>query len=184
VVNLRKIIFLTGYPGVGKTTVLLRALDELRKEGFSIGGATSREAREDGLRVGFKIADLGTGKEGWLAHVKQQRGPKIGKYGVCLEDLESIGVIAILNAVKNADIIIIDEVGPMELLSQAFKDAVYEALNSGKTVLGTIHYRAADPLIVAIKKRKDAAIIEVTQENRDKLVGLIVQQISESLMKS
>lgn len=178
-VNLRTVIFLTGRPGVGKTSVLLKTVEELRKKGFNIGGMISREAREGGSRVGFKLVDLDTGKEGWLAHVEQRTGPKVGKYRVCLKDLESIGVKAIQNATKNADVTVIDEVGPMELFSQAFKEAVTEALNRSKMVLGIIHYRADDPFVVAIKKRKDTKIFEVTKANRDQLAELIIQKICE-----
>jgi nucleoside-triphosphatase len=181
---LKRIFFLTGRPGVGKTTVLLRTVEELREKGFSIGGIVSQEAREGGSRVGFKIVDLDTEREGWLAHVRHPRGPKVGRYKVCLEDLESVGVNSILNATMKADIIVIDEIGPMELFSQAFRESVTEALNSKKTVLGTIHHRVRDPLIFAIKNREDAKIIEVTKENRDGLAELVVQKISEILVKS
>jgi len=180
---LKRIIFLTGRPGCGKTTVLLKTIEELKQKGFSVGGMISREVREGGLRVGFKIVDLDTENEGWLAHVRQPRGPKVGKYTVCLEELESIGVNAVLKATEKADITVIDEVGPMELSSQSFKKAVMEALNSGKTVLGTIHYRAKDPIVLAIKKREDVQIIEVTLANRDKLPAIITQEVSKSLGK-
>ena len=181
-VNLKGIVFLTGHPGVGKTTVLLNAVETLKRRGFSVGGMVSREAREGGTRVGFRITDLETGTEGWLAHVRQPQGPKVGKYTVCLEDLESVGVAAILNAVKQADVTVIDEVGPMELSSKAFKNGVTEVLNSGKIVLGTIHHRAWDPLIEAIRRRDDTKIIEVTVENRERLGELIAQEVSESLI--
>jgi len=167
---------------VGKTTVLLNAVEALKRRGFSVGGMVSREAREGGTRVGFRITDLRTGTEGWLAHVKQPTGPRVSKYRVNLSDLDTIGASSILNAVENADIIVIDEVGPMELFSQDFREAVSQALNSRKRVLGTIHYRVRDPLIAEIKSREDATIIEVTQDTRDRLPKLIVQEILESQM--
>jgi len=181
--ELKRIIFLTGQPGVGKTTVLMKTIEELRTRGFTIGGMISQEAREGSLRVGFRIVDLETQREGWLAHVRQPGGPTVGKYRVCLEDLESIGVSAILNAFKKADLIVIDEVGPMELFSQDFREAVSQALNSRKRVLGTIHHRVRDPLIAEIKSREDAGIIEVTQNNRDALPKLIAQEILKSRMQ-
>ena len=184
VVKLRKIIFLTGNPGIGKTTVLMKTVEELKKKGFSVGGIISREVREDGLRVGFKIFDLYTGKEGWLAHVKQVAGPTIGKYKVCLADLESIGAKAILNASTKASIVVIDEVGPMELFSQSFKDAIRAALKSDKRIIGIIHYKASDPIIAEIKKRGDSEVIEVSLHNRETLPELIVRDISESLSKN
>ena len=174
---MKKAFLLTGRPGVGKTTVLLRIVEKLRKQGLKIGGMISREVREEGSRVGFKIIDLDSGREGWLAHVRQLVGPKIGKYRVCMEDLESIGVEAILRAVKEAHVAVIDEIGPMELFSQRFKRAVVEALNSEKTILGTIHYRVKTPFIAEIKRREDIKIIEVTRWNREELPEEICHEI-------
>jgi len=177
-------IFLTGRPGVGKTSVLLQAVELLKAKGFRTGGMISRESRDRGVRMGFEIVDLETGRKGWLAHANQPTGPRVGKYRVNLGDLNTLGVGSILRAVEEADIIVIDEIGPMELFSEAFIEAVTEALSSEKPVLGTVHYRARDPLVVAIKKRKDAKIIEVTRENRGRLSKLIVQEIAEAQMKS
>ena len=174
---MKKIFFLTGRPGIGKTTVLLRIVEKLKKEGLKVGGFISREVREDGARVGFKIISLDDGREGWLAHVKQPIGPKIGKYRVCMEDLESIGVNAIQRAIRESEIIVIDEVGPMELFSQSFRKVLVESLNSEKTILGTIHYRIKTPLIAEIKAREDVAIIEVTWKNREELPEKITHEI-------
>lgn len=176
-------IFLTGPPRIGKTTIVLKVAGELRNMGLKVGGMISHETREGGDRVGFKIVDLKTGVEGILAHVNQKIGPSVGKYRVCLEDLQNVGVKAILNACKESDLIIIDEVGPMELHSEAFRKAVLEALNSGKTVLGTIHYRASAPFINAIRKREDIKIIEVAYGNRDNLSKTIANEIFERVSK-
>ena len=177
--TLKVSFFLTGRPGVGKTTVLLKIIEELKKQGFRVGGLVSREVREDGSRVGFKVIDLEDGREGWLAHIRQSVGPRIGKYRVCMSDLESIGVEAILKAARKADVVVIDEVGPMELFSQSFKRAVSEALESGKIVLGTIHYRIKDSFISEIKERRGVVIFEVTRENREALPEIIIRKIRE-----
>jgi len=173
--------FLTGRPGIGKTTVLLRIVKILKEKGLKVGGIISREIRRGNSRVGFKLIDLESGREGWLAHVKQPNGPRVGKYRVCMKDLESIGVKAILKAVKEADIIVIDEVGPMEMFSECFKKAVAEALNSEKIVLGTVHYRIKDSFIAKIKAKRDIEVIEVTIKNREILPENIVRKVSEDL---
>ncbi len=171
---MNRLIFLTGRPGVGKTSVLLRAVDILKTKGYKIGGMISREFRERGIRVGFEIVDFGTGRKGWLAHVNQQTGPRVSKYRVNLNDLNTIGASSILNAVKNADIIVVDEIGPMELFSPDFKEAVMKTIESGKMMIGTIHYRARDPLINTIKAREDAEILEVTHKKRGRLHTVLV----------
>ncbi len=177
-------MFVTGRPGIGKTSVLLRAVEGLKSKGYKIGGMLSREVREKGVRIGFEIIDFYSGQRGWLAHVNQPVGPKVSKYRVNLNDLDIIGAGSIRNAVENAQIIIIDEIGPMELFSRAFREAVVEAMNSGKPLLGTIHFKARDPLINLIRSRDDAEIIEVTHENRAHLHNILIEKITKALLLS
>ena len=181
---MKRAYFLTGRPGVGKTTVLLRAAEKLKSKGLKIGGFISREVREAGFRVGFKIIDLGSGREGWLAHVNQPSGPRVGKYRVCMRDLEAVGVAAIREAISQAEIIVIDEVGPMELHSQPFREAVLSALDSDKIILGTIHHRVRGPFIDGIRKRDDVEVIEVTPRNRDELPDAVYNRIMSTKNRS
>lgn len=180
---MKRLMFITGRPGIGKTSVLLRALDVLKTRGYKVGGMISREAREGGVRVGFEVFDLETGRRGWLAHVNQPTGPQVSKYRVNLSDLNAIGTSSILNAVASADVVIVDEIGPMELFSSAFKEAVTQAIRSEKPVVGTIHQGARDPLITAIRAREDAEILEVTYENRGSLHNLIIEKLIQFLQK-
>jgi len=177
----KRVLLLTGSPGVGKTTVLLRVVESLKGKGYSVGGMISREVRSDGVRVGFEVLDLGSGRRGWLAHVNQPSGPQVGKYRVNLEDLNSIGAEAIMEAVDKCDVIAIDEVGPMELFSEKFKEAVKRAVQCGKVVVGVVHWKARDRLIEEVKAREDTEIITVTHENRDKLHETIVEEAVKSL---
>ena len=181
--NLKLLIFLTGRPGVGKTSVLLSAVDILKAEGCQIGGMIGSEVRERGIRVGFEIVDLATGGKGWLAHVNQPTGPRVSKYQVNLSDLNAIGATSILNALKNADVMVIDEIGPMELFSPDFKEAVMRAIESEKPMIGTIHYRARDPLITAIRAREDTEILEVTRENRRRLHTILVGRVLQLMQR-
>lgn len=165
----KRILLLTGPPGVGKTTVLLKTVDSLKARGVAVGGMISREAREGSVRVGFEILDLTSGKCGWLAHVNQPSGPQVGKYRVNLRDLETIGAAAILEAAEKCAVVAVDEVGPMELYSQKFKQAVEHALVSNRLVLAVVHAKARDALIDEAKKREDAQTFTVTAENRGSL---------------
>jgi len=142
-----------------------------------------REVREGGVRVGFEIMDLSTETRGWLAHVNQPTGPKIGKYHVNLTDLEVVGVGAILDALQNADVLAVDELGPMEFSSTAFSKALVKAVESSKPMMGTIHYGLENPIIDSIKKREETEIFKVTYKNRADLHNVIANKISEYLTK-
>lgn len=173
-------VFLTGRPGIGKTTVVLETIRLLKGSGIRIGGMVSFEVRESGVRVGFRVRDLSTGLEGWLAHVSLASGPRIGRYRVDIYGFESIGVKAIVDAIDDDSImvVVVDEVGPMELLSRMFRDAIRRLLDSGKSILGTIHYRCEDPLARRIRSMKDVEVIEVTLDNRDRLPSILYDRLS------
>lgn len=114
----KRLLLVTGSPGVGKTTVLLRVIEALKSKGYGVGGILSREVRSDGSRIGFEVQDLNSGRKGWLASINQQQGPQVGRYRVNLEDLNGVGVKAIGEANQSSDVVVVDEIGPMELFSE------------------------------------------------------------------
>jgi nucleoside-triphosphatase len=170
-----RILILTGAPGVGKTTVLTKTVEALKAKGINVGGMISREVRECNMRVGFEILDLTNGKHGWLAHVNGL-GPQIGKYHVNLNDLDNIGTAAITQALEKCNAVAIDEIGPMELFSEKFKQAVIQSLGSKKLVLTVVHGKAKDPLVTQVKRRVDAEIFNVTFSNREKLLEQLTRR--------
>jgi nucleoside-triphosphatase len=174
----KRILLLTGAPGVGKTTVLVKVVEALKAEGISVGGMVSQEVKTRGVRVGFQIVDLLSGKSGWLAHV-HGIGPSVGKYHVKLVELEGIGVKAIQQATEQCQVVAVDEVGPMELFSKPFKQAVKQALDSSKPVLAVVHAKAHDPLIAEAKQRSDSQLFVVTLSNRDALPQQLTKQLLE-----
>jgi len=171
-------IGITGRPGVGKSTVVRRLLERVaEKAEKKVGGMLTAEMRERGKRVGFVVEDISTGEKGILAHIRE-KGPKVGKYGVNIANLERIGVSAIERAVENADIIVIDEVGPMELKSKKFVNAVENAIESDKDMIVTVHWRANHLLVRRIKDEFD--MCEVTVANRDALHVQILRSLFEA----
>ncbi len=172
-------ILLTGKPGSGKTTLIIKLVTEMISQlRLRPGGFYTHETKEGFFRSGFKIFSL-DGKEGVLADTKLESPHKVGKYGVDLKALEEIGAASIESAVSNKDIdaIIIDEIGKMEAISERFKDAALSALNSPKIVVATIQHEG-NGYIFQIKNREDVKLIEVTEANRDRLVEKIIPMMS------
>jgi nucleoside-triphosphatase len=162
---------------VGKSTVVRKVARRIQQDDIKVGGMISADLRSGSARLGFEIRDLMTGKVGLLAHINQTTGPRIGRFHVKGEDLDKIGTEAILSAIKHADLIVIDEVGPMELTSSRFKDAVREALACSKPLLGTVHQSAQDPLVQAIRTDRTVEVIEVTRQNRDSLPNVLLERL-------
>jgi nucleoside-triphosphatase len=172
----KRLLLITGSPGVGKTTLLLRVVEALKAEGYSVGGMVTSDVRKSGARVGFEVADLSNGSRGWLASVHEERGPQVGKYRVNIDDLNDVGVKAILKACEKLDVVIVDEIGPMELFSEKFREAVKKAVESKKLVISTIHWKMSSQLIDSVKKREDAEIFIVTNENREHLQEEVIRE--------
>jgi len=170
-------------PGVGKTTVLLRTVEALKAKGYKVGGMLSREVRSAGSRVGFEILSLSDNEHGWLANVNQGQGPQVGKYRVNLDDLNRVGVGAIMKAVESCDVVAIDEIGPMELYSDSFREAVTKAFQSMKPVVATVHWRQRDRLMSGYDKIGDAHLFEVTLENRERLHELVVKEVTDFILQ-
>jgi len=165
-----RVVLLTGQPRVGKTTIIKQIVAAL---GDSCGGFYTEEIRERGRRVGFKLVTI-NGREGTLAHVRLHNAPHIGKYGVNLGDLQAVGVTAIRQAIASKEVVIIDEIGKMEMLSESFRDAVEEALGSDRDIVGTILLRS-HPWADAIKKLPRVTVIEVCGANRDTLADEVLK---------
>ncbi len=167
-----KNILITGPPRSGKSTLIERLLEKIQKPAT---GFLSREIREKGNRVGFSITTL-DGKRGILAHEKIKTSPRIGKYGVNLQDLDRIAVPSIIPS-SPSQMVIIDEIGKMECLSRLFRETLSKTLDSVNPVLGSIALHGG-PFIQKIRERKDVLLITLTEKNRDSLVDVLSVQIN------
>jgi nucleoside-triphosphatase len=159
-------VLLTGRPGCGKTTLVKRVVKNLPQRA---GGFYTEEIREGGIRVGFRLVTL-DGNEGVLAHVDFETAERLGKYKLDLSALETVGVRAVREAVRARQLVVIDEIGPMEIRSAVFRGAVSEALDSELPILATIFSRSL-PFTDGIKSRPDVVLIEVRPDNRERLVS-------------
>ena len=163
-----RIYALTGSPGVGKSTVVSKVVVRLKSRGVIVGGCASFEKRVKGQRVGFAIRDLTTGVEGELATIGSALGPRVGKYRVNLRDLAEVGAKGLQQAALVSELIVIDEVGPMELVSPDFRRGVRACVLSGKPILAVLHERMQDDLLEELRSASDYSAA-VTLENRESL---------------
>jgi nucleoside-triphosphatase len=172
---------LTGRPGVGKTTVIRAVLERM---GHCAGGFYTVEVRERGKRTGFQIVGFGLGPErrGTLAGVNVSSRHRVGKYGVHVGDLERVGVAALMSAVNAPEVgvVIVDEIGKMEIVSDTFRRAVLAALDCPKPVLASV-LSGRQPWVDAIKGRPGIIMVEVTLSNRQRLPDRIVGWIDTVL---
>jgi nucleoside-triphosphatase len=167
---MKKNIFLTGAPSSGKTTVIRKVIKSLT---FPANGFYTEEERIAGKRVGFLMHTL-DGRKGYLGHQDIKSDFHIRRYGVSIENIETIAVPSITPVSRN--IIILDEIGKMECFSELFRHLLKQVLDSDKTVLATIALKG-DGFIEGIKKRADVQLVELVEGRREILKEEIVREI-------
>jgi nucleoside-triphosphatase len=173
---MRRALLLTGKPGTGKTALIREAL---ARTGVKGSGFCTEEIRSGGVRQGFKIVTL-DGQEAILAHVSLSSPYQVSKYRVDTDSLNRVGVSALFKALKESDLIVIDEIGKMELLSPRFREVVTQAINSGKRILGTImlnHHPFADE----IKRHPEVETLLVTKDNRTEVMRKVLDWLTEGV---
>mmetsp|Transcript_25515 Transcript_25515/g.37436 ORF Transcript_25515/g.37436 Transcript_25515/m.37436 type:complete len:473 (-) Transcript_25515:164-1582(-) len=200
-----KHIFLTGQPGVGKSTILIHAINHLRKKQkeISIQGFYTKECRgDDGKRIGFDIITFSpTSSEQCVAPLARMGKPKkndaaVGNYIVDVDAVASVAVPSIDPSQLSSDpggggVIVMDEIGKMELKCPTFLPAVTQTLNSTAAantettiILGTLptpRYGRIIPCIEDIRARKDVIVVLVTKANRDSLKNVMQHVVSQAL---
>jgi len=176
-------IGITGMPSVGKTHTLMKIIGSLEKSGYSVQGMITKPVIKKKEHVGFYVIDWTTKEKEIFAHVDFENKEKVGEFGVDVAALDKIGIPAVEKAINDneVDIIIIDEIGKMEMLSERFCEVVIEALDSDKPILITLHKKSRTPLLQDVRRRDDIRILEVTPVNRNLLPYKIEKIMEEKL---
>jgi len=126
-----KNVLVTGRPGIGKTSMVEAVAREFAQVA---GGFTTSEIRERGVCKGFRVTTL-DGKSAVFAHVSFAGLLRVGKYGVDVPAFEQLALSALEDAILGRRMVVIDEIGKMELASKLFCDVVQKALDSPAIVL-------------------------------------------------
>lgn len=168
-----KNVLLEGKPGIGKTTVLKNFASGLSP--VKAGGFYTEEIREKGTRVGFRIETI-DGCSGVLSHIAFKSGPRVGKYRVNIPAFEKIGVKSLEKALDESEVILIDEIGKMELFSERFKEVILCCFDSNKPVVASVMAQS-HPFVDSLKVRSDVKLLKVTKENRNQLTEILWQEI-------
>jgi nucleoside-triphosphatase THEP1 len=163
---MKKNILITGKRGAGKSTLVREVVSEL---GLKPGGYLTRAMPERGATTWCEIIALTAGvvpERGIMAGKEMEGACRICGMAVDPVALESVGAVALEKAVGACRLIVMDEIGHMEIASPRFQDAIIAALNSRTPVLGVIKLESG-PFVDRIKARSDIALLEIYDVNYD-----------------
>ncbi len=171
-------IGITGLPGSGKTQTLLRIIQLLEQEGIKVGGVVTEPIVEKSRRTGFRLVDWLSKENQVFAHESIKSRVRSGRFGVNVQALDDLGTRALAGARENADVIVIDEVGKMEVDSDAFTQAIVDTLDSSKSIVMTLHKKSRNPLLQDIRRRDELRLLEVTPVNKNLLAFKVVHLLT------
>lgn len=157
-------LFITGHPGVGKTTLIQECVLPYRDK---IGGFYTKEIREGSARLGFEILTM-DGRSGVFAKKGLKSAAKFNKYGIDLAVLETVGVDSLRRAEAEKPVIVLDEIGSMEMLSETFREMIARILSGPKPLLATIRLNA-EPFTSQIKKMNQTELLVLNRTNHPDL---------------
>ena len=162
-----KHLFLTGRKQVGKSTVLRTLLEG--RDAVIGGFRTQRVGVEGGANI-YMLPPTGEPEypeENILFRRRQGR--------TIMEDdaFDRLGAF-LLKSLPGADLILMDELGPNEAEAYGFQRAVEQALDGDAPVYGILQM-ADSEFLDRIAAREDVCVITVTEENRDKLPRLLLE---------
>ena len=167
-----RFILLTALPKTGKSTAINKIAKAIGND--VCHGFITQEVSENNERTGFEINTL-SGVKATLSSVYYRSDIMVGKYGVNLEAFESV---CLPELDYSNGIIFIDEIGPMQLYSQRFKERLIELLNEDVIVIGTIYYESY-PWIDNFKKMPQIELIEITIENRKDIPEVVLSKLNK-----
>ena len=168
-----KCLFLTGRPGVGKSTLLAKVVTRIAQDqNLRISGFLTHDIKNmNGERVGFETETIDKKKKGQLA-VKQSDG----SYKLNHNTLNEVVLPTILNGLENTDIMVIDEIGPIQLQDPEFQKAIDLLLEKRSiSILGVLALEG-HPYLSKIRNHYRTGLIDVSEFNRKSLVELLTSE--------
>ena len=180
-------IMCTGQPGCGKTTLVTTVAQALAKEhGLQLTGFYTEEVLggAGGSRTGFDIVTIPDGARGVLARKQglPSSYPKCGAYSVDVASFERLALPVLdAAAAAAADVVVLDEVGRMELHSAAFQTAVRRLVAEPRArVLGALTapiYGHRVPFCDELAAQPHVTVHKLTQKTRDEVRARVQREV-------
>jgi len=170
------IVVLTGESGCGKTTLYQRVVASLKTRGANVAGVLTLPRFADGEKIGMEVEDVRTGERVALAE-----RAAVGKGTANLAwKFDARGVergAQILRAATPCDVLVVDELGPLELIhNQGWKIAL-DVLRAGDYRGALVVVRPSLLEDFRARVKLNSQVLTVTPSNREELFKQIVEKL-------
>ncbi|CAG7636159.1 nucleoside-triphosphatase [Paenibacillus allorhizosphaerae] len=175
---MNNVLLLTGKPRTGKSTAIRKTIEWIGPN--KCGGFYTEEIRDDVDRIGFRCVTV-AGESIEVAHIDSTSPLRVGRYGVMIEPFEQIAIRSVQQSLQHGQVTVIDEIGPMQMLSAPFRELVERLIaDPPHIVLGTVCLDA-HPVIDKIKNGPGVTVYHLEEHNRDTVPGLLANEIAKRL---
>lgn len=172
-------ILITGPPRCGKSTLISKLIEHYLQKNFKIYGFLTPEVKKKNKREGFDVEDIYSKKRFPLARVDYYNTKfKLGRYSVFVEEFENY-LDDILNIEEHiGNLIVIDEIGKMELFSKKFQDLIKSLFQSETPIIATIGQKITHPIKDYILKIPNTALFTLNRQNQEEIFHKITSIIA------
>jgi len=176
---MRSKILITGPPRCGKSTLISKLIDYYKKKNFIVRGFLTPEVREEGNRIGFDIKEVYSEGRAKLARVGNYKTRyKVGKYNVFIDEFEVLISNLKWGIEDEYCLVVIDEIGKMELFSKKFQNMLRNLFTSDKSILATIGLKLTNPIKDFILNLPDVRLFRLSRQNFDEIYEEIISIMS------
>ncbi len=172
-----KILLLSGDSGSGKTTLCLNLLERIKKHPLKVAGVICPPAFDGNAKTGIRLLDLASGEERPLARLRDESDAGLSTHRWLFNEESILWGNERLAVAVPCDVLIVDELGPLEFERGLGFTNAFTAINSGQ-------YRAALVVIrpslleQAFRRWPAAQAFMLDESNRDQLVGEFLELLA------
>ena len=166
-------VVITGPTGSGKTPLVASVVDELGRRGIPVAGFLQPAIVEHGKKLGFRVLNAATGEVLDFAR-RVQRGD--GAFGTSFEFLDEgfdLGRRA-LEGISSGSVLVLDELGPVELRGGGHWPAVERALKSiDLKGLVVVVRRTLVPALVEALDAGDVLVVDLEEVDGEPIAAVM-----------
>jgi len=162
-----EIFIITGWRGAGKTSLCKTVITQAKRLDWDIAGVLSPAVFEHGEKTGIEIVNLRTGETRLLARSTRFTDSPLKTTGWAFDQKNTEWGNEILRDAASCDLLIVDELGPLELERQQGWLMGIHAIDSGNYRIAMVVIRP-ELLSIAIQRWPNSQIVNISDPNTAK----------------